>query len=151
MIHVCSQKELFNFLVANKEGIIKMVDGSACKVIGTMTIKVTERDGIVRALEVVWYVLEARYNLIFIGVLDENGCRIQVQQGDVTVSQEDRIILEGEKCGGLYKLKEENSIRDGVSGISLEGSSLRGRALKRTATGREPSKNVTGKRNGAFG
>jgi len=56
-------------------------------------------------------------------VLDEEGCRIQVQQGVVTVSQGDRVILEGEKCGGLYKLKEGNSIRGGVSRISLEGSS----------------------------
>jgi len=45
-----------------------------------------------------------------------------VQQGVVTVSQEDRIILEGEKCGGIYKLKEENLVRGGVSGISFEGS-----------------------------
>ena len=43
-----------------------MVDGSACEVIDTGTVKVTRRDGIVRALEVVQYVLEARYNLISI-------------------------------------------------------------------------------------
>ena len=46
-VHVCSQKELFNSLVAKKEGIVRMVDGSACEVIGTGTVKVTERDGIV--------------------------------------------------------------------------------------------------------
>ena len=57
--------------------------------------------------------------------IDEERYRIQVQQGVVTVSLEDRIILEGEKCGGLYKMKEENSIRGGVSMISLEGSSSR--------------------------
>jgi len=51
------------------------------------------------ALEAVRYVPEARYNLIFIKVLDEEGCWIQRQQG-VTVSQGDRVILEGEKCGG---------------------------------------------------
>jgi len=62
-----------------------MVDGSACEVIGTGTVKVTERDGMVHALEAVQYVPEARYNLISIRVLDEEGCRIQVQQGIVTV------------------------------------------------------------------
>ena len=61
-------------------------------------------------MEAVWYVPEARYNLISIRVLDEEGCRIHMQKGVVTVSQEDRVILKGEKCGGLYKLKEENSI-----------------------------------------
>jgi len=84
-VHVCSQKELFNSLVTKEEGTVKMVDGSACEVIGTGTVKVTERDGMVHALEAVQYVPEARYNLISIRVLDEEGCRIQVQQGIVTV------------------------------------------------------------------
>jgi len=79
-VHVCFQKELFNnFLVAKEEGIVKMVDGSACEVIGTETIKVTGRDRTVRTLEAVRYVPEARYNLISIRVLDEKGCRIQMQ------------------------------------------------------------------------
>jgi len=41
VVHVYSQKELFNFLVAKEEGNVKMVDGSACEVIGTGTINVT--------------------------------------------------------------------------------------------------------------
>ena len=44
-------KEMFNnSLGAKEEGIVNMVDGSACEVIGTGTGKVTERDGKVRAL-----------------------------------------------------------------------------------------------------
>ena len=71
-VHVCSQKELFNnFLVAKEEGIVKMVDDSACDAIGTRAVKVTERDEMVRALKAVRYVSEARYNLISIGVIDE--------------------------------------------------------------------------------
>ena len=76
------------------------------EVIGTVTVKVTKRDETVRALEAVRYVSEAWYNLIFIGVLDEEGYQIQVQQGIVTVSQEDRVILKDKKCGRIYKLKE---------------------------------------------
>jgi len=37
-----------------------MVNGSACEVIGTGTVKVIERDEMVRALEAVWYVPKAR-------------------------------------------------------------------------------------------
>jgi len=59
--------------------------------------------------------------------------------------------LKGEKCGGLYKLKEGNSVLGRVSGIGLEWSSSRSGALRKTATGREPNQNVTGMRNGAFG
>ena len=97
-------------MAAKKEETVKMVNGLACKVIDTGTVKVTERDGTVRALEGVRYVPESRYNLISIGVLDEERCLIQVQQGVIIVSQEDRIILKREKCEGLYKLKEENSV-----------------------------------------
>ena len=86
-VHVCSQKKLFNnSLVAKEEGIIKMVDVSTCEVIGTGTVKVTERDGTMCALKAVRYVSEARHNLISIRVLDEKGCRIEGQQGVVTVS-----------------------------------------------------------------
>ena len=56
-----------------------MVDGSACKVIGTGTVKVTGRDETIRALEAVRYVPKAQYNLISIRVLDEEGYQIQVQ------------------------------------------------------------------------
>ena len=69
-----------------------MVDDSACEVIDTGTVKVTEKDGTVRALEAVRYVTEALYNLISIRVLEE-GCWIKMQQGVVTVSQGDRVIL----------------------------------------------------------
>ena len=62
-VYVCFQKELFNSLIVKKEGTVKMVNGSACKVINTGTVKVTERDGTVCALEAVRYVPEARYNL----------------------------------------------------------------------------------------
>ena len=44
-VHVCSQKEMFNSLVAKEEGTFKMVDGSACEIIGTGTVKVTEKMG----------------------------------------------------------------------------------------------------------
>ena len=64
--------------------------------------------------------------------------------------QKDRVILEGDKCEGLYKLKEENSVRGGVLRISLEGSSSRGRASMKTATGRKSGQSVVRRRKGAF-
>ena len=79
-VHVCSQKELFNnSLVVKEEEIVKMVNGSACQVVGTGTIKVTERDETVHALVVIQCVPEVWYNLLSIRMLDEKGCQIQVQ------------------------------------------------------------------------
>ena len=65
-------------MVAKEKETVKMVDGSACEVIGTMTVKVTERDRTMGLLEAVRSILEARYNLISIKVLDNKGCQIQV-------------------------------------------------------------------------
>ena len=42
-------------------------------------VKLIERDETVCALEAVWYIPEAQYNLISIGMLNEKGCQIQVQ------------------------------------------------------------------------
>ena len=74
-----------------------------------------------------------------------------MQQEVVTVSQGDKVILEGEKCGGLYKIKEGNSVRGGVSGISLEGSFSRGGVSRKTATGCELNKSVVKRRRGVLG
>ena len=103
-VHVYSHEEMFNSLVAKEDGTVKMVDGSACEIIGTGT----ERDETVRALEAVRYVPETRYNVISIRVLDEERCQIQVQQEIVTVSQGDGVLLNGEKCRRLYKIKIED-------------------------------------------
>ena len=55
-VHVCYQKEMFNSLVAKEEGTVKMVDGLTWEVIDTGTVNVTDRDGMVRALEAVRYI-----------------------------------------------------------------------------------------------
>ena len=44
---------MLNSLIAKEEGTVKIVDGSACKVIGMRIIKVTERDETVHPLEAV--------------------------------------------------------------------------------------------------
>ena len=77
-IHVCSQKEMFNSLVAKEEETVKIVDGSACEILSTETIIVTSRDKMVRALKTVRYVPQVRYNLISIWMLDSERCQIQV-------------------------------------------------------------------------
>ena len=64
---------MFNSLVVKEERTVKMVDGSACEVIGTETVNVTSRDEMMCTLEVVRYVLMVQYNLISIGVLNEEG------------------------------------------------------------------------------
>ena len=43
-------------------------------------------------------------------------------------------------------MKERNSLRGGVLGISLEGSSSRGRVSRKTTTGREPGQSVAGRK-----
>jgi len=42
-VHVCSQKELFNSLVAKEEEIVKMLNSSICEVIDTESQDYTKR------------------------------------------------------------------------------------------------------------
>ena len=78
-------------------------------------------------------------------MLDEKGCQ-KCNKVPSWVSQRDRVIMKREKCEGIYNLKEENSIRDGVSGTSLGGSSSRGDVLRKKATKREPNQSVAGRK-----
>jgi len=73
-------KGVVQLLVAKEEGTAKMVDGSACKVIDTRTFSVTERER--------WDDACSRGGSVcprgtlqsnIIRVLNEEGCRIQVQ------------------------------------------------------------------------
>ena len=147
-LHVCFQKEMFNSLVAKHEGTVKMADGLVCGVIGIVTVNVTSKDGTMRALEAVRYVPEARYNLMFIKVLDEEGCWIQRQQG-VTVSQGDSNSGRRE-VWRVIQAERRNSVRGGLLGISLEMSSSRGGASRKTAIRHEPDQNVTRRRRCTF-
>jgi len=61
------------------------------------------------------------------------------------------LILKGEKYEGLYKRKEENSLRSRVSWISLEGSSSQGEASRKISTRHKHGQCVAERRNGAFG
>ena len=114
-----------------------MVNDSAGKYIGTETVNITCKDGMVHAPEAVWYVPDAWYNLIH-----RSARRRRMPDPNATRCHHNylrrMIILRGEKCGGIYKLKEGNSVRGGVSGISLEESSSRGGASRKIATEREP-------------
>ena len=50
----------------------------------------------------------------------------------------------------VIQAEEGNLVRGGVSRINLEGSSSRGRASRKIATGYEPGQSVAGKRNSAL-
>jgi len=58
-VHICSHKDMFNSLVAKEKRTVKMLDGSACEVIGTGTVNITRRGETVRALKAIQDVLEA--------------------------------------------------------------------------------------------
>jgi len=49
-------------------------------------------------------------------VLDEEECQIQVQQDVITVSQRDKIIQKGEKCGGIYKRRKKTQFEEKFQG-----------------------------------
>jgi len=90
---------MFNSLVANDEGIVKIVEGSVCKVMGTKTVGYRQRwNGAYSGGSLVCPGGTVQSNIR--GVLNEEGYKIQVQQGVITVSHEKSLILKRKKCGG---------------------------------------------------
>jgi len=53
VVHVHSHKEMFNSFIVKKKRTVKMMDGSACVIMGTGTVNVTCKDETVHALETV--------------------------------------------------------------------------------------------------
>ena len=129
-VHVCSNKGKFSSFVHKKEKVVRLANGTVCRVHGEGTVHIAGNDGAVHTLEEVQYAPKVCMNLISLGVLDQAGCEIQMHKGVITVSKESRVILHGKKCGGLYKLQEnsssggvgEGSHRGGVHEQSLERS-----------------------------
>ena len=89
-IHVCSQKELFNSLVAKEEGTVKMVIESVCEVISTGTVNITGKYRTMCALEAVGYVPEAQYNLISTGMLDEKDAESKCNKASLQLAKKTR-------------------------------------------------------------
>ena len=78
---------------------------ATCKVVGVGSIQMKMFDGMVRTLSDVRHVPWLRKNLISLGTLDKNGCRISCQGRVIKVIRGSLVVMKGEMNGSLYALE----------------------------------------------
>lgn len=61
-------------------------------------------DGVSKDLEQVRYIPDLKRNLISLGMLDQLGCSIKAEHGQIQIMNKGTIIIKGIRMNGLYVL-----------------------------------------------
>ncbi|VFQ76117.1 unnamed protein product [Cuscuta campestris] len=97
-------KEKFDTYQTCDGGAVKMANGARSKIAGVGTVQVRMFDGVVRTLTGVKHVPGLKGNLISLGALDSEGCRMFAQGGVLKISRGAMVVAKGVLSKGLYKL-----------------------------------------------
>ncbi|GFZ09162.1 hypothetical protein Acr_20g0009700 [Actinidia rufa] len=122
--HLCRDREVFSTYAAC-EGRIWMANNTSSRVVGRGSVRFRMADGRSVTLTEVRHVPNLQENLIFIGMLDSNGCIFEASGGILRVSKGTRRCcgerrLEGYTDWRGMSRQEELLSRHGSSGISKE-------------------------------
>ena len=99
--HMCLNRNWFTTYREINGGSVLMDNNVACKtgVIGIVKIKM--HDGIVRTFAEVRHVPDLKKNLIYLGVVDSDGCKFSAKGGVVKVVKGALILMKGNRVGNL--------------------------------------------------
>ena len=85
-----------------------MGDDHALEIAGIGTIKLKMYDGTIRTIQEVRHVKGLKKNLLSLGQLDSDGCKIQVHDGVMKIVKGTLIVMKAEKiAANMYMLKGE--------------------------------------------
>ncbi|PKI45057.1 hypothetical protein CRG98_034558 [Punica granatum] len=93
-------KSLANRLVLKQRlYTFHMAEGTsaACKTIGISTVWIGMHDGVIRTLTDVRHVLDLKKNLVSLGILDSNGCKIIIESNCMKISYGNHVLMKGMK------------------------------------------------------
>lgn len=85
-------------------------NNKACKIAGIGSVNIKMHDGYDRVLTNVRYVPELRKNLITLGMLDNLGCLIKVENGYMKIIKGVMNVMKGKLSNGLYSLIGDSMI-----------------------------------------
>ncbi|KAH9717014.1 hypothetical protein KPL71_021670 [Citrus sinensis] len=92
-------------LVANdKYTTVLLGNNLACKIAGIGTVSLKMYDGMTRDLKQVRFVPDLRRNLISLGMIDQLGCSIKAENGQIEIIENGVVIMKGIRRNGLYVL-----------------------------------------------
>ena len=85
-----------------------MGDDHALEIAGIGTIKLKMYDGTICTIQEVRHVKGLKKNLLSLGQLDSDGCKIQVHDGVMKIVKGTLIVMKAEKiAANMYMLKGE--------------------------------------------
>ena len=102
--HMCPNKEWLHKYHTFDGGSVLMGNNSACKTVGIGSVRIRMFDGVIQTLTDVRHVPELRKNLISLGCLDTDGCRVVMSEGVLKVTKGSLLIVKGKKNRNLYML-----------------------------------------------
>ena len=91
--HMTGDRSLFAELDTGVGGNVRFGDGSAVDICGRGTVLFTCQDGRQRALTRVYFIPRLRSNIVSLGQLDEVGCRVTIEHGELCVLDTRRQLL----------------------------------------------------------
>lgn len=116
--HMCPNRKWFTTYQNTDGGTVLMGNNYACRIMGYGTIRIKMHDGAVRTLRNVRHVPNLRKNLIYLGVLEENGCKIILENGVLKVVRGSLVVMKGVRHRNLYPLMAETVTSDLAVGIN---------------------------------
>ncbi|KAH9652997.1 hypothetical protein KPL70_027263 [Citrus sinensis] len=103
--HMCPFKHHFSEYQEYDGGRVMVGNDAICRVIGIGVIKLKLHDNSILELKQVRHVPDLKRNLISLGMLDQIGCVVKVQQGIMSVVKGSLVLLRGIRKNGLYVLE----------------------------------------------
>ena len=100
-LQICAVKNYFFTYKAVDENTVNMVNNTANKVVGVGIVLFHMHDERILKLTKVGHVPGLRKNLIYLGMLDSQGCRFLSSGGVLEVFKGDRMMMRGTKVGNL--------------------------------------------------
>ena len=85
-------------------GVVLLGNNQSCSVTGIGTVRLKLHDGIERTLQNVRLVPGLKRNLISLGMLDQMGCKIKLENEVLKVIRGSITLMKGERINGLYSL-----------------------------------------------
>ena len=100
-VYAGSKNKMMNYQTINNMSV-NSASGHKSKVHGKGDVKIEHV-----TLQNVLHVPEFQDNLISLSVVERNGSVVVLDKGKCRIYQNDELIMEGNRCGNLYKIKGE--------------------------------------------
>ena len=101
--HICPNKSWFHDL-KEADGTVLLGNNHVCKIRGVGNVKLRLQDGSIKILTEVRFIPEVRRNMISLGMLEQKGFNILLNQGKMFVRSGDQVIMKADRDHILYYL-----------------------------------------------